>query len=182
MPTFPDVSASAAPFPVRTYLVFLGGVLLWCFTLALAPVFAASGWSGPADFLYAFFHRICHQLEGRSFHIAGEPLAVCVRCSAIYFAFLAGTLAFPFVRRGRWTGIPARGLLVAGLAPMVLDVGLGLAGIHESGLATRVITGSIAGGVLSFIILPAALGAAQQLAAARRHTTITTTSEGLSDA
>jgi uncharacterized membrane protein len=182
MSAIPGARAPVNPFPVRLYFVMLGGVFLWCLTILLAPLLSASGWSGPAEVLYTFFHRICHQLEARSFHIAGEPLAVCGRCAAIYAGFLAGAMAFPFIRRGCPTELPPRGLLIVALVPMVLDVGLGLTGMHESGFATRAISGSIAGIVLSFFILPAALGAVQQLAAARRHTTLTTTSEGLSDA
>jgi uncharacterized membrane protein len=32
---------------------------------------------------------ICHQDPSRSWHLAGEPLPVCIRCASIYFGFLA---------------------------------------------------------------------------------------------
>jgi hypothetical protein len=65
---------------------------------------------------------------------------------------------------------------------MILDVALDLAGIHEATTLTRVITGSITGVILPFFILPAAVGAVQQLASARRHATIPSITEGLTDA
>ena len=39
--------------------------------------------------IYSFFALICHQDPSRSWHIAGEPLPVCIRCTSIYFGFLA---------------------------------------------------------------------------------------------
>src|SRR5262249_2651061 len=35
----------------------------------------------------------CHQQPARSWHVAGEPLAVCIRCTSIYFGFLAALAA-----------------------------------------------------------------------------------------
>jgi uncharacterized membrane protein len=182
MPPGPDAPASGDLLSLRTYFFILGGALLWCALLVLAPVFSAARWESSAGILYTFFHRICHQIESRSLHIAGEPLAVCVRCTALYFGFLTGTVAYPFIRGFYSTRIPARGFLVMILLPMLLDVILGVTGVHEAGTATRLITGGIAGLVLPFFILPVATGAVQQLVSARRHTTIISTTEGLSDA
>jgi len=64
----------------KTYVALLAGSTLWCLSILEAPVFGLSS-------VYAFFSRICHQDPGRSWHIAGEPLAVCIRCTSIYFAF-----------------------------------------------------------------------------------------------
>jgi len=54
--------------------------MLWCLAIAAAPLL---GWHP----LYVFFSTICHQQPARSWHLAGEPLAVCIRCASIYFAF-----------------------------------------------------------------------------------------------
>ena len=56
-------------------------MLCWTHHTA-APVFGL-------DSVYSFFSRICHQDPLRSWHVAGEPLAVCIRCSSIYIAFTA---------------------------------------------------------------------------------------------
>src|SRR5262245_14965829 len=62
--------------------VLLAGATLWCLSIVAAPAFNV-------PWLYAIFSRICHQDPARSWHLAGEPLAVCVRCASIYFAFVA---------------------------------------------------------------------------------------------
>ena len=66
----------------KTYAALLAGATLWCLSIVAAPLFGLS-------WIYDFFSRICHQDPSRSWHLAGEPLAVCVRCASIYFAFTA---------------------------------------------------------------------------------------------
>jgi uncharacterized membrane protein len=60
----------------------LAGSTLWCLALIAAPLFHL-------PWIYEFFSRICHQDPSRSWHVAGEPLAVCIRCTSIYFAATA---------------------------------------------------------------------------------------------
>ncbi|MBI5470929.1 MAG: DUF2085 domain-containing protein [Ignavibacteriae bacterium] len=79
-----------------TYFVILGGAILWCGLIFLAP-YLASVESPMNVFIYRTFHPICHQLPERSFYMFGEKLAVCSRCASIYFAFLVGVLAYPLV-------------------------------------------------------------------------------------
>jgi uncharacterized membrane protein len=66
----------------KTVAALLAGSTLWCLSIVAAPVLGLS-------WVYEFFSRICHQDPARSWHIAGEPLAVCIRCASIYFAFTA---------------------------------------------------------------------------------------------
>jgi uncharacterized membrane protein len=67
----------------KAYLALLAGSTLWCLSIIAAPFTGCS-------IIYTFFAIICHQDPGRSWHIGGEPLPVCIRCASIYFAFLAG--------------------------------------------------------------------------------------------
>src|SRR5215470_15281853 len=60
--------------------LLIAGSTLWCLAILAAPVF------GPS-WLYAFFSKICHQDPGRSWHLFGHQLPVCIRCASIYFAF-----------------------------------------------------------------------------------------------
>lgn len=146
--------------PRTTYTLILASTLLWCGAILLAPLLAerAAPVSGA---IYAFFHRICHQFDGRSLHLAGHPLAVCSRCTAIYVAFLAGVMVFPFVR-ARVAG-PTRRLLFAAALPMVLDVAGGVLGIYEPSNGLRVITGAVFGLVAALIVLPDAIEGTQTL-------------------
>ena len=144
----------------KTYLAIILGSVAWCSTLVLTPLLAGSS---AGTFLYSFFHSICHQIDQRSFHVMGQPLAVCSRCSAIYFAFLVGTVLYPFIRSVQHPATPSRWLLIGALLPMVLDVFTGLLGMHEITNTTRTLTGSVFGLLLPFIIIPIAMEAIQQL-------------------
>ena len=76
-------------FDLRIKLVGIG---LFSFLLSLviiAPVYNI-------DFLYFFFKNVCHQDPKRSFFLSELPLAVCIRCSAIYFGSLIG---FAFIKK-----------------------------------------------------------------------------------
>jgi uncharacterized membrane protein len=66
----------------KTYAALLACSTVWCLSIVAAPRFGLQP-------VYSFFSRICHQDPARSWHIAGEPFAVCIRCTAIYFAFAA---------------------------------------------------------------------------------------------
>ena len=81
----------------KPYFVLLGACTVWCLAIIAAPVFH---WS----WVYAFFSAICHQDPARSWHIAGEPLAVCIRCTSIYFAF-ALSLWLGLKASARWLRI-----------------------------------------------------------------------------
>ena len=148
-----------------TYLVIAIGAALWCALIVLPPAIAASSGSQPdaARFLYSFFRPVCHQLDARSLTLFGEPLAVCTRCSAIYGAFLLGTLLYPLLRSVEKPVMPRRWLLIVALLPMLADVLPGMIGVHEVSTATRVTTGAIFGVVLPFVILPAAIEGVGQL-------------------
>jgi uncharacterized membrane protein len=149
-------------------MVLFGGVA-WCSAIVLAPIFISS--SGilmdAGIFLYAFFHPICHQLNARSFFIDGMPLGVCSRCSAIYFSFLIGTLIYPAVRNIGRPEIPPRWILICSCVPMFVDAFPWRFGMYEATLATRAITGSIAGFAVAFFIVPAAIQGVAELATYR---------------
>ncbi len=140
----------------RVYLLFFVFAALWCSLILAAPFFQnlSEHTTSVAAVIYKFFARICHQLDERSFHLNGEKWAVCIRCSAIYFAFLAGLLSFPFLMGFDNRKSPAVIWLAVACLPMVLDVALSVSGIHPSTAITRLATGVALGVVLPFYILP----------------------------
>ena len=164
--------------PRTTYAVIFFSALAWCSAILLAPYLAAS--SSPfAEFFYRAFHPICHQLPERSFHLFDEKLAVCSRCSSIYFAFFVATIAYPIITPtllrkesfGQHSNTP-RSLLLAALLPMLIDVGLDFLGIYASTFTTRTITGAVFGFVLPFFVLPAAIEGVQQLVTQKQITIV----------
>ncbi len=89
--------------------------------------------------LGAWFDVHCQRDPARTPWLFGVPLAVCARCSGIYFGLGAGAL----FRRPR---LPPRGLrlwvmLAAGL--MLLDVALERFAVHGPWTAVRLLTGAL---------------------------------------
>jgi len=69
--------------PARILMVGAG---LWFIAIVAAPLFHQ-------QWIYTFFSGICHQNPDRSWFLAGEPLAVCVRCTSIYAGFLIAMIS-----------------------------------------------------------------------------------------
>jgi len=135
--------------PLRS-LTCMVWVLLYVLVLG-APILAAQEYFAPSTFIYLVFSGVCHQIPERSFAFAGFPFAVCHRCSGIYLGFIAGSLIKnPFIYRSR--GI-RRSLILASIAPLVLDVSLPFAGIAESTPLSRFLTGLLFGTMLSSLFL-----------------------------
>jgi uncharacterized membrane protein len=145
-----------------TFLGILAATVLWCGLILAAPLVtdSAPAFSRP---VYQAFHRVCHQFEDRSFHLSGRPLPVCVRCTSIYFAFLLGVIAYPLIRRWRFPVAASRFVVMVAVLPMVVDVAADLLGVHEVTTSTRIITGSLFGFAITFVVLPAAIEAVWQI-------------------
>ena len=101
-----------------------------------APFLADAPWV--AFGIRRFFSYVCHQDPGRSFWLAGAPVAVCVRCLGIYVGAAAGAL------------LPARRevvlrMFVAAVAMNVVDIAAEWMGWHGNLPALRFALGMIAG-------------------------------------
>jgi uncharacterized membrane protein len=123
----------------------------------VAPAARAGGHTLSSFFLYEMFGRVCHQIPERAFHLAGQPFAVCARCTGIYFGFAAGVLLYPLVRSLRRTDLPARKWLLLAAAPAALDFALGLSGVWENTHLSRALTGALLGAAASFYVVPGLL-------------------------
>lgn len=109
--------------------------------VAAPPLFAAAGWRQEPvlDALRWLLHPVCHQRPERSFHLWGEPLSVCHRCTGLYLGFALGTLAWP-----RLGALAARlaakpRMIVLFFVPLAIDWAL------PNTAATRFGTGLVAG-------------------------------------
>jgi len=148
--------------PKQTYIIVLLLVASWCAGIVLAPFLASSNHSVSA-LLYSFFSPICHQIDHRSFHIEGQKLAVCIRCTSMYYGFFISLLLFPFVRDVRSPIIPDKRWLIPAMVPMTVDVLLSVMSLHPSTTLTRVVTGIALGSALPFFIVPPLLEAISQI-------------------
>jgi uncharacterized membrane protein len=154
----------------RTYLLILAGAIVWCVAIVIPPLFLSAGgvWEVVGLGIYQFFHPICHQLDNRSFHILGEPFAVCIRCFAIYAGFLVGALFYPLGFRMASFVYTRRGILLWSVFPMVIDVLLDESGIHSSSTVTRLVTGLLFGVIIPLYIIPSAQEAVQEIISGSR--------------
>jgi len=113
---------------VAWLLVALGAV--WVGAIVFAPIGIASP-SGAARVCalatYAAGSFVCHQIPARSFHLAGQPFAVCGRCTGLYMSALAGGLAALVM----WRRLPIadRWLLAMAAVPTALSWTLEHAGL-----------------------------------------------------
>ena len=137
------------------YYALLIAVLIWCGAIVMPPL-AVLSQPLTSRLGYRFFALICHQEEARSLHLLGYPLAVCARCSGIYFGFLLGIIVSPLLSPGV-ASFPRLGWAIA-ILPMLLDVGADVIGVHASTLVTRIATGTFFGAAAALILTPHLIG------------------------
>ena len=147
--------------PRLPHILLLAAVWVWFTAILLPSLFMSVPAFAPAgELLYRAFSLICHQYDSRSLFIAGQKLAVCSRCSAIYFGFAIGATAWCVYggsnsknRRANHQFHPGLHWLI-GVLPMVVDVLLDTIKIYPSSFTSRVLTGLFFGLVASAILFP----------------------------
>jgi uncharacterized membrane protein len=140
--------------PPRTRTAVLHGLLLtlsagWLLATAAAPFLMARG-SKSAPLVYAVFSPLCHQDPGRCFRLAGFPLAVCARCTGVYFGFVLGLLLWPFAGRPSRPRLPSARAFLAATLPIALDGAGNAFGIWASPPGLRFAVGAVWGILLPF--------------------------------
>ena len=142
------------------YFILLGFSLLWCTGIYITPFLVNEQ---TAVYLYTAYHQVCHQLADHSFHIHGSNLSVCIRCSALYTAFLAGVLLFPLIRTNKFSITSNRYYIILLAVPMIVDVVASWTTGYSSTIASRVVSGGLFGFGASLLITPLFIEALQQL-------------------
>ncbi len=129
--------------------------LVWLAVIFVPPGLVATGHSFSAISLYRGLSGICHQIPERSFSWLGSPLAVCSRCTGIYFGFVVGLMLYPFCRRVNELTIPSLFWLPVAALPMLVDVGGDFIEAFKNTFFSRTATGLLVGVVAAFFLLPA---------------------------
>jgi len=134
------------------YVITALGISAWLGAIFWAPHLRshASPWQG---LVYAVFSPVCHQIPSRSFHILGQPLAVCARCLGIYLGFLGGIVLYPFLRGFTKVSLPRTGIFVLVSCPIVLDTLGNFARLWATPNEARFATGLLWGAVLPFYFI-----------------------------
>jgi uncharacterized membrane protein len=153
----PFIPHPSAFIPYVVWAVTATVVLVFVSLIVVAPLAHAHGYNSSAFVLYEMFGRVCHQIPERAFYIEGQPLAVCARCTGIYFGFAAGVFVYPLVRSLGRGDTPARKWLLLAAAPTLLDFALGFFGLLENTHLSRSLTGALMGAVAAFYVVPGLL-------------------------
>ena len=131
------------------YISLLFLTFIWCFTILFAPYLKST--NHPSNiFIYFFFSKICHQLPERSFYFCGEKLAVCQRCTAIYFSFLAGIFFYPLIKKINEDHL--RYFFYVSIIIIVIDFLFGYINVLQNKI-TIIISGSLFGIGSSYLIV-----------------------------
>ena len=140
--------------PIAMWLVLSGLCLVFVSIIVTAPFALAGGHAALAATIYRGFGRVCHQLPDRSYFIAGHPLAVCARCTGIYFGFTAATVTYPLFTSLRQTYTPARKWLLIAAALLFIDWSIEFFGIAHNTHSSRFLTGALLGATSVFYVIP----------------------------
>ncbi len=129
-----------------TFLLFFAFNFL---LIVLTPVLASS--DNPilvliSDIIYRIYSTACHQWDDRSFHILGHKLAVCARCTFIYFGNMI-TLLTLYSRRMQRMDKPLISLKIYFLLalPLLIDGFTQFFGLRASTNPMRAVTGFLFG-------------------------------------
>lgn len=110
------------------------------------------------EIIYRFFHPVCHQLDSRSFHIFGYKLAVCSRCTAIYYGATIGIIIYPAIFSLSSTKLPSVWILIIPLLATAIDFSLDyLPFMPRNSYLSRMVTGTALGFSIAFFIVPAVI-------------------------
>jgi len=114
LPTPPSTSLPVSTRPVSartgTFILILSLVIIAAWLLLTPGGLLPIGWLEKANLVG---YAICHQIDERSFFIAGRQLPLCARCTGIYLGVFGNLLAMTLLRRWRSAGLPRPALIVA---------------------------------------------------------------------
>lgn len=139
------------------YSIFVIAVTLWCSLIIAAPLLATTEHRFSSGLIYLFFSKICHQIPDRSFFIFGKQLAVCSRCTGLYFGFLSGAIIYPFIFKLNRAWTPSRKYLFLAGIPITIDILIRTFHIAENTFASRLTTGLILGATTVLFMIPGIL-------------------------
>ncbi len=140
--------------PLLVWSIVAASALLLIGLIIGAPLAMVQGHGIVGLTIYQAFSHLCHQDPERSFFIAGNKLAVCARCTGLYFGFAITVLVYPLVRTLRTIAAPQRKWLFLAAGPMAIDFAFGFLGIWQNTHLSRFATGALLGATSVFYVMP----------------------------
>ncbi|MBA2754792.1 MAG: DUF2085 domain-containing protein [Chloroflexia bacterium] len=148
------IAANRGMYQIARHWLAISNGLAALFALLplAAPLLLSAGADRAAGAIDGAFWYLCHQRDDRSFHLAGERVACCHRCLAIYGGLFLAGLAFTVVRtRVGPLRLPLASLLVT---PVLVDVLTQPIFGRESAMVPRVVTGLLFALAVNWVALP----------------------------
>lgn len=136
----------------KSYFILLAIVVIYDLLFTLPPFLLHYGFS--ANLLYRFFQPVCHQMDSRSFHIFGYKLAVCSRCSAIYYGLTIGILVFPIFRSLKNVSMPGLIFIIVPVFLLIIDFSMNFLNLGQNTFVSRSVTGGLVGLSTAFFLVP----------------------------
>jgi uncharacterized membrane protein len=131
--------------------------------IVIAPLLLASGHTALALPIFEAFSYLCHQLPERSLHLEGQKLAVCSRCTGLYFGFALSVLLYPLARSLKRVDTPRLRWLLLATVPVIMDWALTVFGLWENTHLSRFLTGALFSVVAAVYIVPGLIDLGQSL-------------------
>ena len=151
--------------PTRKYYLLLLALAITYDTLFTLPPILPHYGVNP-DLIYRFFQPVCHQMDARSFHLFGYKLAVCSRCSSIYYGFTLGIILYPLFKSLGSTQTPGLTFFVIALTTLIADFSLNYFTPFHNTFLSRSITGGALGISGAFLFVPIWISLMMELSAA----------------
>jgi uncharacterized membrane protein len=149
--------------PLVVWAVAAVAALVPAGLIVAAPLLLAGGHTTLALPIYEAFSYLCHQLPERSLHLEGHKLAVCSRCTGIYFGFALSVLLYPLARSLKRVDTPHVGWLLLATLPIVVDWALGVTGLWDNTHLSRFLTGALFGTTAAVYVVPGLIDLGQSL-------------------
>jgi len=149
--------------PVVVWAATAVVALVPAFLIVAAPLLLALGHTALALPIYEAFSYLCHQLPERSLHLEGQKLAVCSRCTGLYFGFALSVLLYPLARSLKRVDTPRLRWLLLATVPVILDWSLTVLGLWENTHLSRFLTGALFSVVAAVYVVPGLVDLGQSL-------------------
>jgi uncharacterized membrane protein len=140
--------------PVVVWAATAVVALIPAFLIVAAPLLLSSGHTALALPIYEAFSYLCHQLPERSLHLEGQKLAVCSRCTGLYFGFALSVLLYPLARSLKRVDTPRLRWLLLATVPVILDWSLTFLGLWKNTHLSRFLTGALFSVVAAVYVVP----------------------------
>ncbi len=137
----------------KLILISVFGIFFFIIVASImAPYFVSHNNRIMSDILYGGMKALCHQKPERCIFLWGHQMAICERCLAIY-VFLLGSGIFLYIFRKSFKKYHWK-IAILLMLPVAVDGLTQFAGLRESNIYLRFVTGSLFGIAFALLLCP----------------------------